>query len=68
MKYTFKNKLKHENTKKESEKHARRRRRVDVYLLVVMFWPEITGRQDVEGEDVGVYDGLISLWCVSNAT
>lgn len=38
------------------------------FLLVVMFRPEISSGQDVEGEDVGVYDGLIRLGCVSNAT
>lgn len=33
-----------------------------------MFWPEVSRGQDVEGEDVGVYNGLIGLWCVSNTT
>ena len=37
-------------------------------ILVVVFWPEVSGGQDVERKDVGVDDGLISLWCVSNAT
>lgn len=33
-----------------------------------MFWPEVSRRQDVEGKDVWVYDGLISLWRVSYTT
>lgn len=37
-------------------------------LLVVVFWPEVPRREDVEGKDIWVYDGLISLWCVSNTT
>lgn len=37
-------------------------------ILVIMFWPEVSRGENVEGKDVGVNDGLISLWCVSNAT
>lgn len=35
-------------------------------VLVVVFWPEVSRGQDVEGQNVWVYDGLICLWCVSN--
>lgn len=36
------------------------------FILVIVFWPEVSRRQDVEGQNVWVYDGLIRLRCVSN--
>lgn len=35
-------------------------------ILVVVFWPEVSRGQDVEGQNVWVYDGLIRLWRVTN--
>lgn len=51
-----------------SGKYTERKRSKLKVLLIVVFWPEVPRREDVEGKDVWVYDGLISLWCVSNTT
>lgn len=35
-------------------------------LLVIVFWPDVSRGEDVEGQDVWIYDGLVSLWSVSD--
>lgn len=52
----------------DKEKNALKEDWKNKFLLVIMFWPDVSRGQDVEGKDVGVYDGLISLGRVSNTT